>query len=56
MLVGYMRASTHEQTTNLQMDALIKAGVTPDWIYSDRFWHQEGPSRLERLQQGLAVW
>ncbi|MYA99276.1 recombinase family protein, partial [Candidatus Poribacteria bacterium] len=35
MLVGYMRVSTHEQTTDLQMDALIKAGVAPDWIYSD---------------------
>ena len=35
MLVGYMRVSTHEQTTDLQMDALIKAGVAQDWIYSD---------------------
>lgn len=35
MLVGYMRVSTHEQTTDLQMDALIKAGVSQDWIYSD---------------------
>ncbi|MDE2738790.1 MAG: hypothetical protein OXH47_04615 [Paracoccaceae bacterium] len=26
MLVGYMRVSTHEQTTDLQMDALILAG------------------------------
>ena len=30
-----MRVSTHEQTTDLQMDALIRAGVAPDWIYSD---------------------
>ena len=35
MLIGYMRVSTHEQTTDLQMDALIRAGVAPDWIYSD---------------------
>ncbi|MDE2676115.1 MAG: recombinase family protein [Paracoccaceae bacterium] len=35
MLVGYMRVSTHEQTTDLQMDALIRSGVAPDWIYSD---------------------
>lgn len=35
MLVGYMRVSTHEQTTDLQMDALTKAGVSLDWIYSD---------------------
>ncbi len=35
MFVGYMRVSTHEQTTDLQMDALIRAGVAPDWIYSD---------------------
>lgn len=30
-----MRVSTHEQTTDLQLDALIRAGVAPDWIYSD---------------------
>jgi DNA invertase Pin-like site-specific DNA recombinase len=28
MLIGYARASTHEQTLNLQQDALTKAGCT----------------------------
>ena len=35
MKVGYMRVSTHEQTTDLQRDALIKAGVDKDYIYED---------------------
>ena len=35
MQVGYMRVSTHDQTTDLQQDALIKAGVDPEWIYAD---------------------
>ncbi len=35
MKIGYMRVSTHEQTTDLQRDALIKAGVDKDYIYED---------------------
>ena len=35
MKIGYMRVSTHEQTTDLQRDALIKAGVDDDYIYAD---------------------
>ena len=32
--VGYVRVSTHEQNTDLQYDALIKAGCDP--IFEDR--------------------
>ena len=35
MKVGYMRVSTHEQTTDLQRDALLAAGVDAEWIYED---------------------
>ncbi len=34
-LVGYVRVSTEEQTYDLQVDALLNAGVDPDLIYSD---------------------
>lgn len=34
-LVGYIRISTDEQTHALQRDAMIRAGVDPDLIYSD---------------------
>jgi|WetSurMetagenome_2_1015567.scaffolds.fasta_scaffold99169_1 DNA invertase Pin-like site-specific DNA recombinase len=38
MLIGYTRVSKSDgsQTTNLQQDALIAAGVTADHIYEDR--------------------
>lgn len=38
MLVGYMRVSKADgsQTTDLQRDALIAAGVEPDALYEDR--------------------
>ncbi len=38
MLIGYMRVSKADgsQTTNLQQDALIAAGVEADHIYEDR--------------------
>ena len=37
MLVGYMRISTSEtqQSTDLQCDALIRAGVDPRHIHAD---------------------
>src|SRR5690554_464217 len=38
MLIGYMRVSKADgsQTTHLQRDALIKAGVDPSHIYEDQ--------------------
>lgn len=36
MLVGYMRVSTVDQSTDLQRDALIAAGVDTQNIYSDK--------------------
>ena len=37
-LIGYMRVSKSDgsQTTDLQRDALIAAGVDPDHLYEDR--------------------
>ncbi len=36
MLVGYMRVSTAEQSTDLQRDALVSAGVDERSIYLDK--------------------
>jgi DNA invertase Pin-like site-specific DNA recombinase len=36
MLIGYARVSTNEQNLDLQRDALLKAGVSPKDIYTDK--------------------
>ena len=61
MLIGYARVSTHEQTLDLQQDALKKAGCDP--IYTDTASGAQ-PERkglhdaLQYLREGdvLVVW
>lgn len=36
LLIGYARVSTSDQKLDLQMDALLAAGVHPDRIYTDK--------------------
>jgi DNA invertase Pin-like site-specific DNA recombinase len=36
MLIGYMRVSTGDQTTDLQRDGLLAAGVDADNLYEDK--------------------
>jgi len=54
MLIGYMRISTdaEKQTTDLQKDALLKAGVDPRHLFSD---HKSGArEKREGLEKALA--
>jgi len=51
MLIGYARVSTDEQDLRMQMEALIKAGVHPDHLYTDK---QSGKSmRRKGLEHAL---
>jgi DNA invertase Pin-like site-specific DNA recombinase len=65
MLIGYMRVSKSDgtQTLNLQHDALLAAGVTPERLYTDRASGQKDDrpglaTCLQVLQPGdtLVVW
>ncbi|KJU81471.1 resolvase domain-containing protein [Candidatus Magnetobacterium bavaricum] len=65
MLIGYMRVSKHDgsQCTDMQKDAMLEAGVSPDRIYEDiaSGRHDERPGLaacLKALQPGntLIVW
>jgi DNA invertase Pin-like site-specific DNA recombinase len=65
MLIGYMRVSKSDgtQTLDLQHDALLAAGVTPEWIYTDRASGRQDDrpglaTCLQALQPGdtLVVW
>src|SRR5919201_802960 len=63
MLIGYARVSTNEQNLDLQRDALLKAGVAPKDIYTDKITgtKQERPGleqALSHLRAGdtFVVW
>lgn len=51
MLIGYARVSTHEQTLDLQLDALLNAGCSKDKIYQDTI--SSGKANRPGLQQAL---
>ena len=61
MLIGYARISTHEQTLDLQRDALLKAGC--EQIFTDTVSGSKGERKglteaLSHLRAGdtLVVW
>jgi DNA invertase Pin-like site-specific DNA recombinase len=63
MLIGYARVSTNEQNLDLQRDALLKAGVSPKNLYTDKITgtKQERPglkAALSHLRGGdtFVVW
>ena len=63
MLIGYMRVSTEDQTTQLQKDALLKYGIDSRNIFEDKISgskdSREGLTKaLDFLQNGdtLVVW
>ena len=51
MLIGYMRVSKADgsQSTNLQRDALIGAGVSPAHLYEDLASGPRRPPKLPHL-------
>lgn len=51
MLIGYARVSTHEQTLDLQLDALLNAGCSKDKIYQDTI--SSGKANRPGLQQAI---
>lgn len=62
-LVGYARVSTEDQTLDLQLDALKKAGVDPELLFTDKAsganMRRPGFEELKRsLRKGdtLVVW
>jgi DNA invertase Pin-like site-specific DNA recombinase len=63
MLIGYARVSTEEQTLDMQHDALIRAGVLPDDIYTDKLSGAKAKRpgldlAMKRLRAGdtLIIW
>lgn len=50
-MVGYARVSTAEQSLQMQIDALIRAGVEPDNIFSE----QVSGVSVRRYQLSLAI-
>lgn len=63
MLIAYARVSTHEQTLDLQLDALQKAGCNADKTYTDKISSSKADrpglkQALDQLREGdtLVVW
>lgn len=63
MEIGYARVSTEEQNLDLQIDALLKAGIGPDDIFVDKISGAKSKRvgldlALKRLRQAdrLSVW
>jgi len=63
MLIGYARVSTHEQLLDLQLDALAKAGVESDRIFTDKISSRKAKRpelkrALDQLRPGdtLVIW
>jgi DNA invertase Pin-like site-specific DNA recombinase len=63
MLIGYARVSTHEQTLDLQLDALQQAGCSADKTYKDKISSRKAErpdlkQALDQLREGdtLVVW
>lgn len=63
MLIGYARVSTHEQTLDLQLDALKLLGCSEDRIYTDTISGSKADrpglkQALDQLREGdtLVVW
>src|SRR5258706_10824116 len=61
MLIGYTRVSTHDQTVNLQQDALEKAGcakIFTDTITGSTFERKGLDEALAYVREGdtLVVW
>ncbi|MEZ5818934.1 MAG: recombinase family protein, partial [Hyphomicrobiaceae bacterium] len=63
MLIGYMRVSTTDQSTDLQRDALLAAGITERDIYLDKASGKKDDrpgleACLKALREGdtLVVW
>lgn len=63
MLIGYARVLTHEQTLDLQLDALQKAGCSEDKTYKDKISSAKAErpglqQALDQLREGdtLVVW
>src|SRR6266849_3030111 len=63
MLIGYARVSTHEQTLDLQLDALHEAGCDTDKTYKDKISSRKADrpglkQALDQLRAGdtLVVW
>ena len=54
MQIGYARVSTHEQTLDLQLDALQQAGCAPEHIYTDTLSGSRPGLERPGLGQALA--